>query len=98
MPPYVLNFTSNSPSLLLLFSPMPPSNFLTPPPGNYCKVSYIFFDSAYDSVAYDLVQLDCQSRQQNRRNKPIRIFTVTERFSRVLIGRELWSIREQTME
>ena len=31
-PPYVLNFICNLPSLLLSFSPMPPSNFPTPPP------------------------------------------------------------------
>ena len=47
MPPlYVLNFRSNPPSLLLSFSPMPPSNF-PPPPGNYCTVPIIITQYPY---------------------------------------------------
>ena len=42
MPPppplYVLNFTSNPPSLSVIFSYAPHTNFPTPTPGNYCTV------------------------------------------------------------
>ena len=45
-PPYVLNFTSNPPSLVVIFSYAYPSSFSTlpppPPPGSYCTVPYLF--------------------------------------------------------